>query len=206
METQGNDIRLCFDELCAIFNECVSIIPMDVALVSTLTSIYSEIIEYLATASGIKLPITKGTKSMLKFNTAIDLIVTAVNNLIEAFRQFISILQMASLEHVAVADILIPLDLILLISRFGYIIYDAHVGRILLGPVRIRGVPITARVVLNTLSTHSVYKYLESCINLGDFYEYEDVIFTVGSIHLRELSVSAVKKFIDDVWLHSSLR
>lgn len=204
MESHGADISGCFDELCQAFAKCTNILPLDLQLLHSLTSVRIEILDYLSTTTSIKLPCRGSAK--ISFMAAIVRLVDAVNQTIEAFRAFISTLQAAAIVRILAVDTLLPLDLILLIGKLGYIVYDKQVGRILLGPVRIRGVPIDTRTAINVIAQHQVYQHLDSCIGLGDFYECDGALFTVGSVHLREFSVSAVKKFINDIWDNSSLR
>ncbi|AMN83597.1 hypothetical protein D5b_00168 [Faustovirus] len=194
-------IRNLFDGVCAAFIECATILPIDTPLLSSLTDIPAEIITYLTTSSGARLPFG-GHK--ISFSRAIECLMEAVNTLIEAFRCFICALQAASIEHIMLIDTLLPLDLVLLIAKQGYIIYDDH--RILLGSVRVRGVPKKYPEIINIIYSHEIYKCLDSCLHLGDFYEQIDSLFTVGSVHLKEFTLEAAKKFIIDVWDKSSLR
>lgn len=208
MEIIGINIRNLFDGLCATFIECVNIIPLDLNLLNTLTGIPNEILNYLVTATGVSISHLQHAigDAKISFANALAWLHEAVNALIETFRCFICALQAAGIEHIAVVDILLPLDLVIIISTLGYIVYDSHVCRILLGPVRIRGVPKKIHEIEKIITTHEVYKYLESCLYLGDFYEHENTIFTVGSTHLREFTKEAAKKFMTDVWNKSSLR
>jgi hypothetical protein len=204
MEGVGDNIRNRFDNLCNVFTRCVNIIPIETMMIYELTNISPDMVQYLSSAVGVRLPHISGQK--VTFTAAVDQLVESLYSLTEEYKGLICTLQTVGLEHCPVADTLLPLDLILLLSNIGHVVYDKTVCRILPGPCRAQSPAINKQRVADVLLKNNLYRMLESCFGLGDFYEYENVIFTVGSIHLCEFTYEAVKKFISDVWYSSSLR
>lgn len=97
------------------------------------------------------------------------------------------------------------MDFIMLLVKAGFLVYDCPVGRILLGPIRARRELLGCREIEELVLTSDVYKILLPCFDMLVIYEFDDSLFTVGSVIMNEFTVAAAKKFVNDVSC-SSLR
>ena len=197
LEHQGEQIRNCFDELCHLFADLATILPLDISTMSKLVSLNTGIVEYLVAASGIELPAYTGMKKY--FNEAIGMVCAGVNLFTAGWVKFISMIQSASLDHFPTCETLLQMDFIMLLVRAGFIVYDCPVGRILLGPIRARRELIGFRETEDIILTNEVYKILLPCLNILDIYEMEESVFTIGSVTMNEFTPTAAKKFVNDV-------
>ncbi|SME64985.1 Hypothetical protein FSTVST1_291 [Faustovirus ST1] len=197
LEHQGEQIRNCFDELCHLFADLATILPLDIPTISKLTSVDVSVVEYLVAASGIELPAYTGMKKY--FYEANGMVCAGVNLFTAGWVKFISMIQSAALDHFPTCETLLQMDFIMILVKLGFIVYDCPVGRILLGPIRARRELIGFRETEDIILTNEVYRILSPCLDLLMIYEMEESIFTIGSVNMNDFTPTAAKKFVNDV-------
>ncbi|QJX71050.1 hypothetical protein F-liban_302 [Faustovirus] len=197
LEHQGEQIRNCFDELCHLFADLATILPLDIPTISKLTSVDVSVVEYLVAASGIELPAYTGMKKY--FHEANGMMCAGVNLFTAGWVKFISMIQSAALDHFPTCETLLQMDFIMILVKLGFIVYDCPVGRILLGPIRARRELIGFRETEDIILTNEVYRILSPCLDLLMIYEMEESIFTIGSVNMNDFTPTAAKKFVNDV-------